>query len=363
MPRRGENIYQRKDGLWEARYPKGIGIDGKRKYGSVYAHSYREVKIKRQEKVKQIQECPQIATIQKLKLNDLISEWLFINRDRLKKSSYSKYCSIYENHLRDELGKCLVCNLSPVQIRQFVDIKQNEGLSNSTINGILVFIHTCLKYAHRQYGLQLIDIIYLKQSRTEMRVLSPKEQNRLVEYLLADMDIYKMGVLLALYTGIRVGELCAIKWADIEDGILRINKTMQRISKGKGQGTEIVIGEPKSATSNRMIPLPSFIVPIIEEFRRPDDYYLLYVDNAKEFTEPRVMQYRFNKYIKELGLPKANFHCLRHTFTTACIRRNFDVRSLSEVLGHSNVAITLNRYAHSSISVKTANMDKLTLFS
>lgn len=363
MPRRGENIYRRKDGLWEARYSKGIGVDGKRKYGSVYAHSYREVKAKRQEKLKQIQEFPQITTVEKMKLNDLINEWLYVNRDRLKISSYSKYCNMYENHLRDKLGECLVCSLSPVQIRLFVDIKQKEGLSNSTINGILVFIHTCLKYAHNQYAIPLIEIIYLKQPRKEMRVLSQKEQNLLVEYLLKDTDVYKMGVLLALFTGIRIGELCAIKWEDIEDGILQINKTMQRISKGKGQGTEIFIGEPKSVTSNRMIPLPSFLVPIIEEFRKPNDYYLLYVDGAKEFTEPRVMQYRFSKYIKELGLPKANFHCLRHTFTTSCIMRNFDVRSLSEVLGHSNVSFTMSRYAHSSMSFKAINMEKLTLFS
>ncbi len=362
MPRRGENIYRRKDGLWEARYTKGFDIDGKRKYGSVYAHSYREVKEKRQEIITKLQTFPKYTSVQKMKVKDLISEWLFVNRGRIKYATYQRYCTIYENHLKKILGDCCVCDLSPIQIRKFVDMKLEENLSPSSINCILTFLGTCIRYGNKQYGLPMLNIVFLRQPQREMRVLSPKEQNLLVELLLKDMDVYKLGVLVALYTGIRVGELCALKWSDIKDGKLYINKTMQRVSKGKGNGTELIIGETKSASSNRIIPLPSFLRTIIEKHRLMDEYYFLRTDK-KDYAEPRVMQYRFGKYIKELGVPKANFHCLRHTFTSRSLEKGFELRSLSEILGHSNVNITLNRYAHSSLYLKAENMEKLSLFS
>lgn len=362
MSRRGENIFKRKDGLWEARYVKGVDEKGKKKYGSVYAHSYREVKEKREEVASQIVLMPQFLTIRKATLNALIQEWLFVNQARLKPSTYQKYCGFYKNHIKEQIGQYQLIYLNPVALKRFADGKTTEGLSPKTVNSILTFIRGCLRYANRQYGLPLTDVIYLKEPKSEMRVLSVTEQKVLTQYLLSNTDIYKLGILVALYTGIRIGELCALKWADIENGMLKISKTMQRLSRENGSGTEIVIGDPKTPTSNRIIPLPSFVSIQIEKFRKSDEdaYFLSTPDHP--LTEPRVMQYYFQRYINELGLPKANFHCLRHSFATRCVEANFELKALSVVLGHSTVRTTADKYVHTSLQLKTINMEKLCLF-
>lgn len=361
MPRQGEGIYHRKDGLWEARYVKGLDARGKKKYGSVYAHSYREAKEKRLDLIGQMAALPQSVSTRRLTVNELISEWLYINRGRIKENTYYKYHAIFENHIQKELGGIPIIFLTPIILRQYTEEKQKQGLGSSTVNNILAFLSTCLKYAHRQHGTPLMDIIYLKRPQKEMRVLSQSEQATLTEFLITDMDVYKFGVFLALYTGIRVGELCALTWGDLKDETLKITKTMYRMSKGKGNGTEILIGDPKTGSSNRVIPLPSFLSPYVERFRKEDGVRVLST-SRQDYVEPRVIQYQFQKYIRETNLPKANFHCLRHSFATRCMEAGFDVRSLSEILGHSSVSITLNRYVHSSLELKTNNMEKLSVF-
>lgn len=360
MPRRGENIFKRKDGLWEARYVKGVDEFGKKKYASVYARSYREVKDKRQEILSKITLIPQSVSVQRMLLNHLIEEWLYLNQGRLKDSTYQKYKSIYETHIKKEVGGYPVIYLTPVILKRFADRKQEIGLSPQTVNGILTFIGGCLKYANRQYGIAQTSIIYLKTNINEMRVLSREEQQRLVNLLLTDTDIYKLGVLVALYTGIRIGELCALQWKDIQDGTIKINKTMQRLSTGNG--TEIVVGEPKTPTSNRIIPLPAFLSVEIEKFRRINEETRFLSTLTHTTIEPRVMQYHFHRYIKSLDIQDANFHCLRHTFATRCVEQDFELKSLSEVLGHRTINVTMNRYVHSSLELKASNMEKLSFF-
>ena len=360
MPRRGENIFKRKDGLWEARYIQGVDEFGKKKYGSVYAHSYRDVKDKRQDIVSKITLIPQSVSVQRMLLNQLIEEWLYLNQGRLKVSTFQKYKSIFETHIKKEIGGYPVVYLTPVILKRYADRKQENGLEPQTVNGILTFIGGCLKYANRQYGIAQTSIIYLKTATKEMRVLSREEQQRLVNFLLDDTDIYKLGVLVALYTGIRIGELCALQWKDIKDGTIRINKTMQRLSTDNG--TQIVIGEPKTPTSNRIIPLPSFLLVEIEKFRRINEDTRFLSNLTYTTIEPRVMQYHFKRYVEALDICDANFHCLRHTFATRCVEADFELKSLAEVLGHRTINVTMNKYVHSSIELKANNMEKLSFF-
>ncbi len=360
MSRRGESIYHRKDGLWEARYVKCVDEFGKKKYGSVYAHSYKEAKEKRLDVVSQITLISQAASKRSITLSSLVQEWLYVNQTRIKLSTYQKYTNFLKNHILNQIGRYQIIYLSPVVLKQYTDNKLQSGLSPATINGILVFIHTCLKYGNRQYGLPVIDIIYLKQTKKEMRVLSLEEQRKLTNYLLCDIDIYKLGVLVALYTGIRIGELCALKWNDIENGVIYINKTLQRLQQSNNTHTELVIGEPKSSSSIRKIPLPIYISEIVEDFRMNDECNFmnrLY----HPVIEPRVLQYQFKKQLKICNIKEANFHALRHTFATRCIEANVDVKTLSELLGHSDVSVTLNKYVHSSFEQKQLSINKLRL--
>lgn len=360
MARRGENIFKRKDGLWEARYVKEIDIFGKKKYGSVYARSYTEVKEKRQDILATINLVPQVKSIRRMTLSELTQEWLSVNKNRLKLSTYQKYQSFYEVHISKSIGKMPVMYLNVVSVQRFAEEELKTGISARTVNAILVFIHTCLKYGNRQYHLPIVEIIYLKESRKEMRVLTVSEQKRLVAYLTSNMDVYKLGTLVALYTGLRVGELCALQWRDITNNCIYVNKAVQRLRKENGTGTEVVMGTPKTNTSVRVIPLPEFLIAYIEPFRKHDNTYFI-SDKQLDFVEPRVMQYKFKKYVKSCEIEGATFHTLRHTFATRSVEWGFELKSLSEILGHADIKITMNRYVHSSLELKSANMQKLVL--
>ncbi len=360
MPRRGENIYHRKDGLWQARYVKGLDELGKKKYGYVYARSYAEVKEKRLDILSNISLISQTASKLSITLTALAQEWLYVNQNRIKPSTYQKYNNFLKNHIVDQIGKYPIMYLNPIVIKQYSDKKLTDGLSATTINNVLVFVHTCLKYGNRQYGLPIMDMIYLKQPKREMRVLSIDEQRTLTTYLMSNTDIYKLGVLVALYTGMRIGELCALKWGDIQDGVVCINKTLQRLQRPNSNHSEIIIGEPKSSSSFRKIPLPPYINEVVELFRQKDEaqfmsrlYYPV--------IEPRVLQYQFKKYLKACGIEHANFHALRHTYATRCVEAEIDVKTLSELLGHSDVSVTLNKYVHSSFEQKVLSINKLQL--
>ena len=360
MSKRGENIYQRKDGLWEARYVKEIDLSGKKKYGSVYARSYREVKAKRQTVLTNLFIYQKPDLTKSFTVSALVEEWLCINQNRIKPSTYQRYEGFLKNHIQDIIGHLQMLHISPTVIYEFAVNRINQGLSKQTVNSILIFLHSCFKYGHRQYNLPLPEFQYFSCYQPEMRVFSQEEQKKLVIYLNQNMDIYKFGVLLTLYTGLRVGELCALKWEDIEDDCIHVRHTMLRLQKGNGAGTEIIVGSPKTRKSQRIIPLPSVLLNRTEQFRNccHGQTYLLGT-NTLPIVEPRVMQYKFKQYLKDLDIKDATFHTLRHSFATRCIECDMEIKSLSEILGHSDVKTTLNRYVHSSLNQKRMQMEKL----
>ena len=342
---------------------KEIDINGKKKYGSVYSRSYREVKLKRQDALDQLLRYQKPVSVRNVSVSELIEEWLYVNKPRLKLSTYQRYCGFWNNHIKNLIGNMKAMFLTTVILREYAIRLINTGLSAQTVNSVLIFLHSSIKYGHQQYGLPMPEFTYFRAEHKEMRVFSQEEQSRLVEYLLDEMDVYKFGVLIALYTGMRVGELCALKWEDIENGCINVRRTMQRLQKENGEGTEISIGPPKTKKSMRTIPILSSLEPFILRFK--DDYSNPeYVIGTKtvSITEPRVMQYKFQKYMKELAIEGATFHTLRHTFATRAIEVNVEVKALSELLGHASVQTTLNRYVHSSLAHKRANVEKLNSF-
>lgn len=355
MPRRGENIYKRKDGRWEARYVKEITVDGKKKYGSVYADNYKEVKAKQQQCL--LHPTKVVCNSMNLTVNVMISEWLESIKNQVKPNTYQKYESVCKNHIIDEIGSMLIKLISNHTLVNFTNRLREKSLSAKSINDILIVLGLVFKYAEEEYEISTPRIRYIKEDNKEMRVLSVDEQLQLTTYLNNNVDIFKFGILIALYTGIRVGELCALQWDDITDAYIQINKTMMRIKTDNGK-TEIKIGSPKSDSSKRLIPTPQCLLPLIRQYRNSG--YVLSTDKLN-YTEPRLMQIKFEKMIKECGLDKTNFHALRHTFATRCVEAGVDVKSLSEILGHSDVKTTLNRYVHSSFELKKKSMKQLEL--
>ncbi len=196
-----------------------------------------------------------------------------------------------------------------------------------------------------------------KTDRSEKELLSEDEQKKLCTYLEDNQSASNAGILLSYATGIRIGELCALKWSevDLEKRIITVKSTMQRIKDFGGvKSTKVITTSPKSGSSVREIPIPDFIVPLLERERSESDCYIL--TGTQKVAEPRTIQYRFKSILKRLNLKNVSFHSLRHMFATKCISLGFDIKTLSEILGHSSVEITLNRYVHSSIKRKAECM-------
>lgn len=279
-----------------------------------------------------------------------------------------------ESHIRPSLGKYRLSKISTQLVEGFIERKLSDGrldnkgaLSPKTVTDILVILKSTMEYARHSNLSVICDLskLSVKLHDKEMRVLSPKEQESLVRVLLDETDQYKFGVLLSLYTGIRIGELCALQWEDIDTelSILKVHKTMQRIqetSKGSPTKTKVIITEPKSKCSIRDIPLPPFLIEYAMRFKSNAKAYVL-SGTSDKYVEPRTMQNRFKKYVAAAGIDAANYHSLRHTFATRCVEIGFEIKTLSEILGHANVNITLNKYVHSSLQLKRDNMAKLSL--
>lgn len=354
MPRVGANIYKRKDGRWEARYVKAILPNGKKKYGSVYAHTYKEVREKQMACIR-MPPCRPSKTKPNT-LSNLMWVWLASRLNAIKRSSYLKYESLIKNHLSKDIGQFPLDQISSTTIDQFANEKLNGSspLSPKSVNDILTIVSLAYSFAAAEYGLPKPMIRRVKEPRKEMRVLSRVEQTALENYLLADVDLYKIGILLSLYSGIRIGELCALNWDDLSDGTLSVNKTLHRIKQGAH--TVIEITEPKSKASVRKIPLPSRVNTIIESQRASGR---LIKGRNGVGVEPRVLQHYFKRVLTICKIEDANFHSLRHTFATRCVEVGFDIKTLSEILGHTDVKTTLNRYVHSSYEQKKHNMEKL----
>ena len=359
IPKKGERVYLRKDGLWEARYVKEIDAFGKKKYGSVYAHTCREVKEKRREKEDNIRLFQKPTVTSNITVTMLAEEWLYLTQNRIKLSTYQRYESFIKNHLT-ALSKQPVLYITTATLHEFAMDRLGYGLKPQSVNSILVFLHTCLKYGNKQYKLPIPEIVYLTPQKKEIRVFSSEEQKRLVSYLYEDMDLYKFGVLLALYTGLRIGELCALKWDDIYDDRIKIRRTVQRLRKADGSGTELHVSAPKTGASVREIPVPSFLSELIETYRkRSCSEYILGTDTIP-ISEPRVMQNKFQKYMSDLGIEGATFHSTRHSFASRCVECGVESKVLSELMGHSSISITLQRYFHPSFEFKRNSLEKLT---
>ena len=364
MSRKGENIYKRKDGRWEGRYKKGRSADGRTIYGSCYGRTYREVK----EKLGMFkQKAPVENTKKSIKLfGAYCDEWMTVNRSKVKESTFVKYHSAVENHIKPYFGGCKPEEITSEMTAKFVNqIIHTKGLSAKTAKDLAVLFKTVLKYAAKSNeNMRIIDVAMPKTEQKQIRVLSKEEQQRLVDYLLNDMDHLKFGVLFALMTGLRVGEVCALRYGDVdlEKRTVTVRETMQRIRDldGSGAKTKIILTAPKSNTSARVVPLTSNAYELcIAKVDKAQPKAFLLSGSENMIIEPHVLQYRIKKYSAACGIENMHFHVLRHTFATRCVEVGFEIKSLSEVLGHSSPRITLERYVHSSLEFKRQNMTKL----
>lgn len=372
---RTDNIHLRSDGRWEVKYAIVYDEGALPDYGYICAESYEEARaaVLRLLSYSTPKEKPP-APPEKGNYGDCLDEWLEFIRPRVKESTYIRYMNHVNKHIKPHLGNILVSRLGTACVEEFVSGLLREGklngvggLSPKTVSDIMMVVRESFRYS-ASHGIDPrcnLEHLVIKKENREMRVLSRYEEHAFVSVLKEDTDRAKAGMLLALYTGIRLGELCALRWKDVsvDEGIVSVSSTMQRLQKSGElfpgeRRTHIVTTTPKSSAARRLIPIPAFVANILEDFRSHGNTYLL-TGKGTRFAEPRMMQYRFKKYVKLSGIRDANFHALRHTFATRCIEAGVDVKSLSEILGHASVKITLDKYVHSTIEQKRMNMERL----
>ncbi|MCM1059361.1 MAG: site-specific integrase [Eubacterium sp.] len=356
MARRGENIYKRKDGRWEGRYKNGVKPDGKTRYSSVYGSAYSEVKrllaVKRSEKKTETLRCS-------FTFKELADIWLESTVHSVKESTYANYFMKLEKHILPYFGTIKYERLTVKILNDFVDEKLRSGLSAKYVCDICRVVKSITKFARVKLGYaDKAELLSLpKCEKRESKTLTSVQQNLLISCLSASSFPSDLGILTAAVTGIRIGELCAMQWSDIdlEKRIITVRRTMQRIKNTEGEtATKIVITPPKSKTSEREIPIPDVLYSRLKAMQQDNDCYIL--TGKKIYADPRTMQYRFKAILKKLGLTQVNFHSLRHMFASRCIAVGADVKTLSEILGHSSVELTLNRYVHSSSERKICCM-------
>lgn len=359
MARKGENIRKRKDGRWEGRYQ--VTENGISKTKSVYANSYREVKVKRIKKISQLESSLLLQSqttdaVKELILNKVATEWLNETRENYKKSTYVKYKNIYEEHIQPVFGSNNILDLKNEYIMEHL----NQTLSQSITKSIYTVLNHIYAFAIDKYHIEEKQFkrTSSRNKNSPIDTLDVSEQAKLLRYLSQDTDKYKLGIYICLSTGLRLGEVCALKWCDIdmEFKLLHVNQTVQRLSAENGTSKTILLEtSPKSFHSKREIPLSNQLYELLQEFKSSDIYIL----NGNKPMEPRTMQYKYKKYLQELEIRKTNFHTLRHTFATNCIQNGADIKSVSELLGHSDVKITLNRYVHPSLDTKRSYLNSL----
>lgn len=288
----------------------------------------------------------------------------------MKHSSYCCYEKLINKHIIPYFENIGYSELTTPVINSFAEHKLKRGKSNGfgglsakSVHDILVVMRSVAKYAEQEYGYRnpMRNISMPKSESKEAEVFNKGERGRLQSYLQNNLTDSNLGILLTMYSGLRIGELCALTWNDIdfENGVVHISKALQRVPDKSGKGkTTIAITSPKSKTSVRDIPLPSFVLDILNRKKRSGGYIL---SGSGKPVEVRTMQNRFKAVLKECGIRSANFHLLRHTYATVCIESGFDAKTVSELLGHSSVNITLNRYVHSSMDMKKKCVARLNL--
>ncbi len=368
MPKRGENIYKRKDGRWEGRVSYPASSLKTRKYRSVYGKTYKEVREKLEEARKEVSHRQERCMIP---VEEAANIWLSDKKDSWKEGTYGIYRQITEKYILPYFKGVFLCQVDSRFLEGFLAFvkEQKKDLSNTYLAYICGVVQRIVSHTGKKNGLCLPVPANPVPRERRRKVMFPEEPAlaKLEGYLLKNVqDNTSLGILTALHTGLRIGELCALTWRDIDltAGVIHVRGSLQRIKEDDGQKnkTKLLLSTPKTADSVRDIPIPPTLSHILKIHEKEPSFPLLAGVRGK-WMEPRTLQYRFQKVLKDCGIDYFNFHMLRHAFATRCMELGFDIKSLSEIIGHSDIKVTLNLYVHSSLQQKKQLMGKLCPYS
>jgi len=299
-----------------------------------------------------------------IKFSEWIDIWLQNERPFIKESTYATYTNIIENHITPSLGTKNINNIKNDDLQNMIFEKLNSGslnnsrgLSLKTVRDIMTVTRSCLNSAMKK-GIIKRKVFEYKFPKNmadkKIKIFTHTEQSKLFEYIISNLDEKSLGILISLLCGLRIGEICGLKWCDIDfkNEMLSVNRTVQRIyiKKPLSRETRIVISSPKTSSSYRSIPLSKHLIKIMKKFQKEDTFYL--ISGNKNFIEPRIYRKYFYSILSSLNISKLPFHSLRHTFATQAIELGTDYKTVSEILGHSSVNTTLNLYVHPKMEYK-----------
>lgn len=366
MARHGENIYKRKDGRYEGRYVIGKTITGKTRFGYVYGYQYSEVR--RELLLKKAEYAKNTAAFNGV-CRSTVGDWMLFWMENellgsIKTFSYQTYMNLLNRYLLPALGNIPLYSVTPGIVNDYVHHLEETGLAYSTIKSAYRLLSAAMRYALDEGKIQknpCRKIRIQRPEQTEQRVLTRGEQ-KMLRKSASDRDL---PVILSLYTGMRLGEVCALKWSDIdwEKKTITVRRTVQRVIRNghvdNSGKTMLMIGTPKSLRSHRVIPVPDFILVQLKKLAKsgaPDSFVFSVSTKA---AEPRTIQRRFKRLMDNLGISGVHFHTLRHSFATRLLELGVDVKTVSVLLGHGSVRTTLDFYAHSLIDQQRAAMNLL----
>ncbi len=358
MPRKGENIYKRKDGRWEGRYKKGRKGNGQLKYGYLYGRTYTEVKNNLYAYKLKYQTLIQINGESSSTYEEWVFHWLREQKQLIKPSTYCTYWYKLKKYVLPNIGSIPLNKLTQELIQSLVTTWQSNGLKTGTIHVLFQIVKKSLTDAYRTKRITQhhCDAIHLpKKKRPEPKALSKKEQAQL-EKIAKTVPLYEgLPILLALNSGLRIGEIAALRWQDIDFDrkIIHVKQTFQRLFLAqKGKKTCLSLGSSKTDCSNRVIPISHSLNKYLKKWKRkaPSEFVC---SNKQTASEPRLLTYYFHKIRARCKLSTLHFHQLRHTFATRCIEANADIASVSRLLGHSSTTTTLDIYTDSLLTSRT----------
>lgn len=280
---------------------------------------------------------------------DKIEEWLNYKYLTTKESTYAYYHFVVDKHIRNEFHNLKVSEINKKIVDKYVKDKiTNSNLSENTIRQLLKVLKLILKYAKID-----VEVISPKNSKKEVTILTPREKKVLSEYLINNMNTESLCILLSLNLGLRIGEVCALKWENINlnNKEIKIDNTIVRLNnydKEVKTSTILTMVDAKTNTSIRVLPLSNYLIEIIKPLIKNKDKDSFILTSTNKFMDPRTFYNHYKNILKKCGITN-NYHCLRHTFATNCIDNGLNIKALSQILGHANVQTTLSTYVHSNI--------------
>lgn len=297
-------------------------------------------------------------------IRGIAAAWKEYKRPYVKQSTMAAYVLILENHILPTFGED---NSLPEQsVQAFVLHKIESGLSTKSVKDILIVLKMVMKFGVKKEWMTYYewDIKYPPSSENKvLEVLSVTNHRKILNHIQSHFTFMGLGIYISLSTGLRIGEVCALKWSDINvtDGILTVNRTIERIYtiEGEKKHTDLVINTPKTKNSCREIPMNKELLGMLKPLKKVvnDDYYILTNDECP--IEPRTYRNYYKRLMEKLDIPKLKYHGLRHSFATRCIEVGCDYKTVSVLLGHSNISTTLNLYVHPNMEQKKRCIDKV----